>query len=533
MTSSRSTGATLTEEMTSPRAERVVRQEETAALSAGRAAPASSGAPALSDRRPAAAGARAGGEAPTTGAAKSGGPATATARTSGAPASMGAAKAKGSTVATPRAGGAAASAPGTPTGASKSSGAASATARGKAVRWSRPASNATPSRESSAAGSQATQPPPAPRRSESTAGSATASRASSAAGRSADENAAAPTMAAARVPLPPIRPGTPPAAAAAAAAAPAVGGEDPMEQDSPPPVPRGVRPPAVEEAGPAGAESGALAQWTPPHAPSQLGECRLRALYKANPVPKQGPDWQRWLTRHPAQYELPAGVTADLPALIEAADARWVERVAVRLFNVMYGATADDIPPVVAWEWACCSPPYLGERDTHLHHQDARTERRVRGASGILVSAPQVESTQIHVSARRDYYFPTSTWWSALEVPYGFPARMPRVVAYFGTTLRRGASTPAAAILETQWVLEVAGVWYASARTKRYLWHLPASLVDRLVGLHLANVAEGADPEAHAYLRELLELHQSLDWAAAGPYLSRRVGGEDGGAARA
>jgi len=76
-------------------------------------------------------------------------------------------------------------------------------------------------------------------------------------------------------------------------------------------------------------------------------------------------------------------------------------------------------------------------------------------------------------------------------------------------------------------------VWYASARTKVYLWHLPASMVDRLVGLHLANVAEGADPEAHAYLSELLDLHQSFDWAAAGPYLARRVGGEDDGAAGA
>jgi len=52
------------------------------------------------------------------------------------------------------------------------------------------------------------------------------------------------------------------------------------------------------------------------------------------------------------------------------------------------------------------------------------------------------------------------------------------------------------------------------------------------VGLHLSNVAEGAEPEAHAYLRDLLDLHQSLDWAAAGPYLARRVGGEDNGAAR-
>jgi len=77
----------------------------------------------------------------------------------------------------------------------------------------------------------------------------------------------------------------------------------------------------------------------------------------------------------------------------------------------MDGATADDIPPVVAWEWACCSPPYLGERDPHVHPQDARTERRVREASGVLVSASQVESTQIHVSTQRDNYVPTPTWW--------------------------------------------------------------------------------------------------------------------------
>ena len=153
----------------------------------------------------------------------------------------------------------------------------------------------------------------------------------------------------------------------------------------------------------------------------------------------------------------------------------------------------------------------------------------MRDASGILVSATQVESTQIHVSARRDYYVPTPSWWSALEVPHGFPARMPRIVAYFGTVVRQGESTPAAAILATQWVLEVAGVWYASAWTKGYLWHLPTGVVDSLVELHLANLAEGADPEAQAYLNELLDLHQSLDWAVAGPYLALRVGGEDDG----
>jgi len=49
-------------------------------------------------------------------------------------------------------------------------------------------------------------------------------------------------------------------------------------------------------------------------------------------------------------------------------------------------------------------------------------------------------------------------------------------------------------------VLEVVGVWFAPARTQGYLWHLPAAVVGRLVGLCLANVAEGAGPDAHAYL---------------------------------
>jgi len=49
-----------------------------------------------------------------------------------------------------------------------------------------------------------------------------------------------------------------------------------MEQDPRPLVPRQVRFPVVEKAGPAEAEPGALVQWTPPHAPSQLRECRLR-----------------------------------------------------------------------------------------------------------------------------------------------------------------------------------------------------------------------------------------------------------------
>ena len=94
----------------------------------------------------------------------------------------------------------------------------------------------------------------------------------------------------------------------------------------------------------------------------------------------------------------------------------------MRLSNVLDGVTTNDVPPVVAWEWAWSYLPYLGFGDSHFKQQDARTERRVREASGILVRASQVESSQVHTSPRRAYSVPKPSWWSAMEVPFGFPA---------------------------------------------------------------------------------------------------------------
>ena len=364
----------------------------------------------------------------------------------------------------------------------------------------------------------ATQRPPPPRRSKSgsAAGSASVSvsRPSSVGGRTSEDGGQSPPAAAAGVPLPPSRPVTPPAAPE-----PPVE-DDPMEQD-PPPVPRLPRPMVGGGAAPSGGAGAPLVPWHPRLAPTLLGACALKACYEAIAIPKQGPAWQRWLQRHPAHCELPAGVTADLPALLEAGDASVVTRVAALLESTMDEATVEDVTPVVSWDWACLSPPYLGEKDPHVHHHDVRAERRVREASGILVSASQVESTQIHAPNRQDYYVPTPTWWPEVDKPHGFPARMPRIVAYFGTVLRRGETTPAAAILATQWVVEVAGVWYASVRTKGYLWHLSPRLVGHLV--RLRGLAEGPGPEAGSYYDALVALHESLDWEAVTPYVARQV----------
>jgi len=391
----------------------------------------------------------------------------------------------------------------------------------------RPANGAPSSREASAPGSQATQPAPPPRRSTSAAGSVSASHESSAAARSEDEDAAAPRMAVARVPLPPSRPGTSPASAAAAAAAPGDGGEDSMKKNSLPPVPCRVRLSVVEEMSPAGAEPGALVPWTPSHAPSRLGECRLRALYAAILVPKQGPAWQRWLKRHPVQYQRLSGVATDLPALLEAGDTPWSTqpRACPTLWT--------ELPPTTF------RPSWRGSGRAPLLRPWAR---------GTLTSTTRTLAPSAGCGGRRGSWCGFLKWRAPMSMPrrggptmsghrrggrrWRCPSGSPQGCPASWPTLAQrcvGGSPP----WRRTSSLEVAGVWYASARTKGYLWHLPASLVDSLVGLRLENVAKGAGPDATAYLSELLDLHQSLDWGAAGPFLAHRVGGEEGEAPRA
>jgi len=187
---------------------------------------------------------------------------------------------------------------------------------------------------------------------------------------------------------------------------------------------------------------------------------------------------------------------------------------------------AEDFPAVVAWEWECRLPPYFRKRDPDFHHRNARTEKCVRDASKVLLSASQVESTRIHVSVGKDHYVTTPTLWSEVEVPPGSLERMSCVVAYLMTVLRREESTLVAAILTSQCVLEVAVVWYDSARTYWYMWHLAPGFVNLLAGLHPSNFAAKAGPEASSDFLALLVLHQSLDWVRRAR-ISRRDGGDD------
>lgn len=65
-----------------------------------------------------------------------------------------------------------------------------------------------------------------------------------------------------------------------------------------------------------------------------------------------------------------------------------------------------------------------------------REEFRLRSTFDFLVHGARGEFSQVPPEARGQHFPSTSGWWPQVEVPCGFPARMPQVVTCFGFHLR-------------------------------------------------------------------------------------------------
>jgi len=163
----------------------------------------------------------------------------------------------------------------------------------------------------------------------------------------------------------------------------------------------------------------------------------------------------------------------------------------------------------------------LAEADPHVNHAAARQEWLARDEHAYLLSAVQVEFTA-HRDMRPRYYAALPPRWSEVEVPFGFPACMPRYVAYFATALQPGDHFHRAfSILATNWMIGVASTWYAVVRNRGRLWHLSASLVAAIRSLGPAELAAGRDGDAVTLLASMLALHDHVGWGAAVSHLRR------------
>jgi len=249
----------------------------------------------------------------------------------------------------------------------------------------------------------------------------------------------------------------------------------------------------------------------------------LRDVYLAIPDARRLDAWKRWCDQFPTQVEFPLGFKACLQALLEAGDEKGVMTAHRLIAAAPEDKEIDGLSAAVSWAWASLSPPYVAEADPHVNHAAARQEWLARDEHASLLSAVQVEFSQVHRDMRPRYYAALPPWWSEVEVPFGFPACMPRYVAYVSTALQPGDHFHRAfAMLATNWVIGVASTWYAVVRNRGGLWHLSASLVAAIRSLGPAEHAAGRDGDAATLLASMLALQDQVYWGAAVIHLRRK-----------
>lgn len=294
---------------------------------------------------------------------------------------------------------------------------------------------------------------------------------------------------------------------------------DPEEGDEDIPIPRRAGPALLLPPRPRGPVLPQL--WQVPKTIGEFPDGHLKEVYRRVPAARRDDVWQRRTRRFPRQVALPAGVMCDLPALLHAADANEVSALAHSLAQAPGELEFDDTTMTVLPEWCFLPRPFVGGADAHEYHGVVRDEHRHRTKTDFLVHSSRVEFPLVPAEERDSFYPRLPDWWESMEVPCGFPARVPLLVAYFGTFLSGAGGHRAFAILATHWVVEVARGWYSDVVHRGYLWHLSPSLVEAISGLGLPWLCMDAAPQAESVLRAMCYLHNQLDWENLTPFLSR------------
>ncbi|GAB0490106.1 hypothetical protein MMPV_001338 [Pyropia vietnamensis] len=264
-----------------------------------------------------------------------------------------------------------------------------------------------------------------------------------------------------------------------------------------------------------------LRVWKGPLTVEEMPPGLLKDAYLAIPVLRRLDAWHRRTRRFPQQVTLPEGVECDLPALLSRDDEAEALSIAEALAKATGELEFNDLTPVVDSRWVFRPRPFLSGEDPHVYHGQVREEYRLRTTSGYLVHWSRAEFASVPEVKKGPHYPVLPGWWESMEVPCGFPARIPLIVAYFASYLRGSGGHRAFAILASNWVVEVARGWYADVCRRGYLWHLPPSLVEGIetLGFPWLCYAED-DREAEEVLRAIVRLHNQLDWGALAPFLT-------------
>lgn len=272
----------------------------------------------------------------------------------------------------------------------------------------------------------------------------------------------------------------------------------------------------------------ALGRWFYPAWP--LYEEGLTVLLCGRLGAAMGRVWDRLREKYPRRVGFPAGFRTDQFAFLDDEEVEDVQRAKAMVDRGGTIPGPGDLP-TFTWDTVATRPPYLHEADPHTHHFDVRMEKDFRRGPYLVTSA-QLEFPQQSAASKEQYYPKKPEWRPQVEVPYGFPALLPRLLDHFGSVmLTAGPDHLVWAMLATQWLLEVMSTWVSCVQRRVMLWHLPLRLIQGLEQLTPQLVAEGCSSGQLTLLEEMLRLHKFIEWESIEHKLRRPTRGpKDDGA---
>lgn len=175
------------------------------------------------------------------------------------------------------------------------------------------------------------------------------------------------------------------------------------------------------------------------------------------------------------------------------------------------GVNVDVHPDAILWECRLLPEDYRSQKKSKsgFWSDTVRFERRSRMLHNKFVLWHNIEVESLGPRRVSDKYISVPQWWSEWEVPQGFWAELPCVLAYKASFFLRNPMSAWWVIACTGWAVNVAVFLVWDAYDTSRLWFLPPKLVE---ALHILPLQGVLGEDGHRDLKKFLKVIEEVKW---------------------
>ena len=183
----------------------------------------------------------------------------------------------------------------------------------------------------------------------------------------------------------------------------------------------------------------------------------------------------------------------------------------------------DVSPEAILWDGSILLVDYTSRKKAFstFWNDTVPYERKCRMELGYFVPWHNVEVDCMARSALDGRYVRIPHWWVDWEMPQGFWAELPPVLAYAGSVLLHNPDSGWWVVHRTQWVINIAMYLVWDAYDTGRLWYCPPKVLSAFHTLPFC-VVLGVDGARD--LRKFVAIIESVDWSAVPAHQSQRRG---------